>query len=44
LPMYAYVGLICIVAAAVTIAYGPTYLSKNEKYSFLGGFSWEYED
>jgi membrane protease YdiL (CAAX protease family) len=44
LPMYASVALLWVMAAAVTVAFGPTYLSRNEKYSFLGGFSWEYEE
>jgi membrane protease YdiL (CAAX protease family) len=44
IPVYASAFLICVAAAAVTVVYGPTYLSRNEKYSFLGGFSWEYED
>jgi membrane protease YdiL (CAAX protease family) len=44
LPMYASVALLWVMAAAITVAFGPTYLSRNEKYSFLGGFSWEYEE
>ena len=42
--LYISIGLLWFVAATVTIAFAPTYLSRNEKYNFLGGFSWDYDD
>ncbi len=44
LPMLASAGTLWVIVGVVVVVYGPTYLSRDEKYSFLGGFSWEYED
>jgi len=44
LPMLISVGLLWVIVAVVTVAYGPTYLSRDEKNTLFGGFSWEYED
>jgi len=44
LPMLASAGVLWGLVGVIVVIYGPTYLSRDEKYSFLGGFSWEYED
>ena len=44
LPMLASTGTLWVFVGLVVMIYGSTYLSRDEKYSFLGGFSWEDED
>lgn len=44
LPTLISAGLIWVLVAVITFAYGPTYLSKEKKYTLFGEFSWEYED
>ncbi|HIH89091.1 TPA: CPBP family intramembrane metalloprotease [Candidatus Bathyarchaeota archaeon] len=43
-PMLISLGLLWVMVAAVTVVYGPTYLSRKKKYTIFGEFSWEYED
>lgn len=44
LPMLASTGALWVIVGVIVVYFGPTYLSRDEKYSFLGGFSWEYDD
>jgi hypothetical protein len=44
IPTLISVGIIWVMVAAITFAYGPTYLSKEKKYTLFGEFSWDYED
>ncbi len=44
LPMLASTGTLWVLVGVIAVIYGSTYLSRDEKYSFLGGFSWEDED